>query len=49
MKELEDQYQTPQNCQLLVVAKVNLELWFDLQKGVRVKDLSLQEIQKYIV
>ena len=49
MKELEGKYQTPQNCQLLVVPKVNLELWFDLQKSVRVRDLSLQEIQKYIV
>lgn len=49
MKELEGKYQAPQNCQLLVVPKVNLELWFDLQKSVRVRDLSLQEIQKYIV
>lgn len=49
IKEIEDRYQTPQNCHLLVVLKVNLEFWFDLQKSVRVKDLSLQEIQKYVV
>lgn len=49
MKELEEKYLTPENCAQLIVPKVNLELWFDLQKSVRVKDLALQEVQKYIV
>ena len=49
MKELEDKYQTPKNCHHPVAPKIKLEFWFDLQKNVRVKDLSLQEIQKYIV
>lgn len=44
-----DRYQTPQNCHLLVVPKVNLEFWFDLQKSARIKNLSLQEIQKYVL
>lgn len=49
MKELEEKYLTPENCGQLIVPKVNLELWFDFQKSVRVKDLALQEVQKYIV
>ena len=49
VKEIQSRYQTPRNCQFLGVPKVNKELWFDLSKPVRMKDLALQDIQKNIV
>ena len=49
VKEIQGRYQTPRNCQFLGVAKVNKELWFDLSKPARMKDLALQDIQKNIV
>lgn len=49
IKDLEAKYKTPQNCQFLGVPKVNMELWLDLQKNVKVKDLAFQEIQKFVV
>lgn len=48
-KELQDQYKTPKNCHLLCVPKVNLELWHDLARHSKTKDLGLQEIQKNLV
>ena len=35
LKELQEKYKTPSNCQNLCVPKVNLELWFDLPKGIK--------------
>ena len=48
-KEIQDKYKTPQNCRLLCVPKVNLELWHDLPRNTKTKDLGLQEIQKNLV
>ena len=49
VKEIHSRYQTPRNCEFLGVPKVNKELWFDLSKPVRMKDLALQDVQKNIV
>jgi len=48
-KELQDKYRSPKNCQFLCVPKVNLELWHDLPRATKSKDLGLQEIQKNVV
>jgi len=48
-KELQDKYKTPQNCKFLCVSKVNLELWHDLPRHAKSKDLGIQEVQKNIV
>ena len=48
-KELQDKYKTPQNCKFLCVSKVNLELWHDLQRHTKSKDLGIPEVQKNIV
>ena len=48
-KELQDKYKTPQNCKFLCVPKVNLELWYDLPRHTKSKDLGLQEVQENIV
>ena len=48
-KELQDKYKTPQNCKFLCVPKVNLELWHDLTRHTKSKDLGIQEVQKNIV
>lgn len=49
LKELKDKYKTPKNCNLLCVPRVNLELWHDLPRNTKTKDLGLQEIQKNLV
>lgn len=49
MKELEAKYHTPENCTNLCVPKVNPELWHDLQRPSKTKDLALQEVQRGIV
>ena len=57
-KELQDKYKLPKNCNLLCVPKVNLELWHDLLRATKSKDLGSrigsrkgldQEIQKNLV
>ena len=48
VKELYEKYKTPANCKYLCVPKVNLELWHDLSKESKSKDLGLQELQKGI-
>ena len=49
-KELQDKYKYPRNCNFLCVPKVNLELWHDLPRSTKSKDLiGLQEIQKNLV
>ena len=48
-KELQDKYKSPKNCNFLCVPKVNLELWHDLPRSTKSKDLGLQEIQKNLV
>ena len=48
-KELQDKYKTPQNCKFLCVPKVNLELWHDLPRHTKSKDLGTQEVQKNIL
>ena len=48
-KELQDKYKTPQNCKFLCVPKVNLELWHDLPRLKKSKELGVQEVQKNIV
>ena len=49
LKDLYEKYKTPGNCKYLCVPKVNLELWHDLSKESKSKDLGLQELQKGIV
>ena len=49
LKDLYEKYKTPSNCKYLCVPKVNLELWHDLSKESKSKDLGLQELQKGIV
>ena len=49
MKELQDKYKTPENCKVLCVPKVNLELWHDLPRATKTRDLGLQELQKNII
>ena len=44
-KELQDKYTTPQNCKLLCVRKVDLELWHHPPKHTKSKDLGMQEVQ----
>ena len=48
-KELQDKYKSPKNYNFLCVPKVNLELWHDLPRSTKSKDLGLQEIQKHLV
>ena len=49
LKELQDKYKTPENCKVLCVPKVNLELWHDLPRATKTRDLGLQEVQKNII
>ena len=49
LKELYEKYKTPDNCKYLCVPKVNSELWHDLSKEAKNKDLGLQEVQKGVV
>ena len=49
LRDLYKKYKTPANCKYLCVPKVNLELWHDLSKEPKSKDLSLRELQKGIV
>ena len=49
LKDVSEKYKTPANCKYLCVPKVNLELWHDLSKEPKSKDLGLQELQKGIV
>ena len=46
LKELQDKYKTSENCKVLCVPKVNLELWHDLPRATKTRDLGLQELQK---
>ena len=46
MKDLEAKYHTPENCPNLCVPKVNPELWHDLPRSSKTKDLLLQEVQR---
>ena len=48
-KELQDKYKLPKNCNLMCVPKVNLELWHDLPRVTKSKDLHFQGIQKNLV
>ena len=48
-KEIQDKCRTPKNCTLLCFPKVNLELWHDLPRSTKTKDLGLQEIQRTLV
>ena len=49
LKDLYKKYKTRESCQYLFSPKVNLELWHDLSKESKFKDLGLQELQKSIV
>ena len=40
LKYLYEKYKTPANCKYLCVPKVNLELWHDLSKECKSKDLG---------
>ena len=50
LKDLYEKYKAPANCcKYLCVPIVNSELWHDLSKESKSKDLGLQELQKGIV
>jgi hypothetical protein len=44
-----EKFAPPENCEYLVVPKVNEELWYDLNKFHRSNDLAMQNIQKYLI
>ena len=44
-----EKFAPPENCNNLVVPKVNEELWYDLGKFPRSNDLAMQNIQKYLI
>ena len=46
LKELQHKYKTPDNCKVLCNPTVNLELWHDLPRTTKTRDLGLQELQK---
>ncbi|EDO28202.1 predicted protein [Nematostella vectensis] len=48
LKELQNEYKTPENCQF-IVPKINVELWHDLERNTKSRDLGLQELQKNVV
>ena len=39
-KEIQDNYKSPKNCNFLCVPKINLELWHDLPRSTKSKDLG---------
>ena len=43
LKELQDKHKTPENCKVLCIPNVNLELWHDLPRATKTRDLGLQE------
>ena len=49
MKDLEAKYHTPESSPNLCVPKVNPELWHDLPRSSKSKDLAAQEVQRGIV
>ena len=49
LKELQDKYKTPENCKVLCIPKVNSELWHDLPRATKSRDLGFQEAQKNII
>ncbi|XP_048590144.1 uncharacterized protein LOC116612099 isoform X2 [Nematostella vectensis] len=49
LKELQNKYKTPENCKFICVPKVNVELWHDLERNTKSRDLGLQELQKNVV
>ena len=48
-KALAEKYCSPENCNLLTVARVNPGLWNDLPRASRKLDVELQEAQKSAV
>ena len=49
LKELQEKCKTPANYKKLCAPTVNLELWHDLSKESKNRDLGFQEVQKLIV
>ena len=49
LRDLYEKFKTPANCKYLCVPKVNSELWHDLSKESKSKELGLQKLQKDIV
>ena len=48
LKDLQEKYKTPSNCQNLCVPKVNSEIWLDLPEDSKNLGLGMQELQKSI-
>ena len=48
LKDLQEKYKTPSNCQNLCVPKVNTELWLDLPEDSKNLELRMHELQKSI-
>ncbi len=43
------EYQTPENCKILTVPRVNPEIWSALPARMKQKDLSLQQLQALLI
>ena len=44
-----DKYKCPQNCEALVVPKVNPQIWENINSQTRSRDLKLQRVQKPLI
>ena len=49
LKEKLNKYSRPQNCEKLVGAKVNPEIWSKIRPETRSRDLKMQKIQNTIL
>ena len=49
LKQLISKYDRPQNCEKLVVPKVNQQIWAKLQKRQKLTDLRFSHIQESVV
>ena len=49
MKEKAGRFKRPQNCQNLVLPKVNPEIWSKMASRAKSRDLNLQNVQIYLI
>ena len=49
MKEKAGRFRRPQNCENLVLSKVNPEIWSKMASRAKSRDLNLQNVQVYLI
>ncbi len=49
LEERQKKYQRPENCESLIVTKINQAVWDSLEPGTRSRDLKLQRVQDGLV